>query len=337
MSLSTKRILATERLRAFWYRPDIRDSVLDNLIWLILAVALVAFSIIVPGFLTIPILANVLLYSTFLGVMVIGETLCLLTGNFDLSVESVLAFTAMLGAVMMTGDTSVHGLGFSPLLAVPLMVTAGAAIGLVNGVSVAKLKINPFVVTLATMIIFRGLTVVLTQSQSVVGLPGMYAAVATTSIGPISTLVIVTAALYLVFHLLVTRTLFGRKLFAVGGNRSVSFAFGLNPDRVVIIAFVLSGALAAIAGWFLSARLDAAVPSMGEGMTFDVMAAAVIGGISLNGGKGSLIGALGGVLLLGSINTALTVALVDPWWFNVVRGVVIFVAVGLDTLKHRIR
>ena len=169
MSLSTKQISGIQRLRAWWYRPDIRDAILDNLIWVILAVALALFAIMVPGFLTVPILANVLLYSTFLGVMVIGETLCLLTGNFDLSVESVLAFAAMLGAVMMSQDPSLHGMGLSPLLAIPLMVLAGAAIGLVNGVSVAKLKINPFVVTLATMIIFRGLTVVLTKSHGVTG------------------------------------------------------------------------------------------------------------------------------------------------------------------------
>jgi ribose/xylose/arabinose/galactoside ABC-type transport system permease subunit len=187
------------------------------------------------------------------------------------------------------------------------------------------------------MIILRGLTILFTKSQAVVGLPAIYTWIATSAIGPISTLVIVTAGLYLVFHLLITRTLFGRKLFAVGGNRAVSFAYGLNPDRVVILAFVLSGTLAAVAGWFLSARLNAALPGMAEGMTFDVMAAAVIGGIALNGGRGSLIGSLGGVLLLGAINTALTVALISPWWFNVTRGVVIFVAVGLDTLKQRIR
>lgn len=325
------------RLRVWWQRPEIRDLILDNLIWLILAIALIVFTVAIPGFLSVQILANVLLYSTFLGVMVIGETLCLLTGNFDLSVESVLAFTAMFAAVLMGTGSPTPGWGISPFIAVPLMLLVGAGIGFLNGISITKLKINPFVVTLATMIIFRGLTIIFTQSQAVVALPDVYSAIATSYVGPISALVIATAFLYLAFHLLITRTLYGRKLFAVGGNRTVSFAFGLNPDRVVILAFVLSGFLAGVAGWFLSARLNAALPGMGEGMTFDVMAAAVIGGISLNGGKGSLVGALGGVLLLGTINTALTVALVSPWWFNVVRGVVIFVAVGLDTLKQRLR
>ncbi len=335
MSLATESA-RTKRLRAWWHRPEIRDGILDNLIWLILAIALVGFSFI-PGYFTVPILTNVLFYSTFLAVLVIGETLCLLTGHFDLSVESVLAFTAMFAAVLMGTSSPTPGWGLSPLVALPLMLLMGAGIGLINGLAVTKLKINPFIVTLATMIIFRGLTIIFTRSQAVVGLPESYTAVATSWLGPIPMLVVVTAGLYVVFHLLITRTLFGRKLFAVGGNRSVSFAFGLSPDRVVTLAFVLSGTLAAVAGWFLSARLDAATPAMAQNMTFDVMAAAVIGGVSLNGGKGSLIGALGGVLLLGAITTALTVAMVSPYWFNVVRGLVIFAAVGLDTLKQRLR
>lgn len=337
MSLGKASNSEPGRLRSWWQRPEIRDGILDNLIWIILGAALVVFSLFIPGFLSVPILANILLYSTFLGVMVIGETLCLLTGNFDLSVESTLAFTAMFAAVLMGSIAPTPGWEISPLVALPLMLLVGAGIGFINGFSVAKLRINPFVVTLAMMIILRGLTIIFTQSQAVVGLPASYTWIATSAIGPISTLVIVTGGLYLVFHLLITRTLFGRKLFAVGGNRTVSFAYGLNPDRVVILAFVLSGTLAAVAGWLLSGRLNAALPGMAEGMTFDVMAAAVIGGIALNGGRGSLLGALGGVLLLGTINTALTVALVSPWWFNVVRGVVIFVAVGLDTLKQRMR
>jgi ribose transport system permease protein len=336
VSVSTATAAGGGRLRAWWHRPEIRDGVLDNLIWLILAVAMIGFAFI-PGFLTVPILTNVLLYSTFLAVMVIGETICLLTGNFDLSVESVLAFTAMFAAVIMGTASPTPGWGISPLVALPLMIMVGAGIGLINGFSVTKLKVNPFIVTLATLIIFRGLTIIFTKSQAVVGLPDAYKEIGTASIGPIPVLVVLTAGLYVVFHLLITRTLFGRKLFAVGGNRNVSFAFGHNPDRVVILAFMLSGALAATAGWFLSSRLNAALPGMGQGMTFDVMAAAVIGGVALNGGKGSLMGALGGVLLLGAINTALTVALVSPYWFNVVRGVVIFIAVGLDTLKQRLR
>jgi len=324
-----------KRLRTLWQRPEVRDTILDNLIWLILAIALFGFSFI-PGYFTAPVLINVLLHSTFLGIMVIGETLCLLTGNFDLSVESVLAFAAMFAAVLMGTRPPTPGWGISPLLALPAMLAMGALIGAFNGVCITKLKINPFIVTLATLIVFRGLTIIFTMSEAVIRFPLIYKAVATLSLGPIPALVIMTLGLYAVFHFVISRTAFGRKLFAVGGDRDVSFAFGLEPDRVVILAFALSGLLAAVAGWFLSARLDAALPGMAEGMTFDVMAAAVIGGVSLKGGKGSLVGALGGVLLLGAINAALTVALVSPYWYRIVRGLVIFLAVGLDTLKQRL-
>jgi len=328
--------MRVNRLRSWWQRPEIRDAILDNLIWLILAIALIGFSFI-PGYFTPPVLINILLHSTFLAIMVIGETLCLITGNFDLSVESVLAFTAMFAAMLMGTRPPTPGWGLSPAIALPAMMGVGLLIGAFNGFCVTKLKINPFIVTLATMIVFRGLTIIFTMSQAVIRFPLLYKAVATIKLGPIPLLVILTIGLYLFFHFLITRTLYGRKLFAVGGDRDVSFAFGLEPDKVVLIAFALSGLLAAVAGWFLSARMDAALPGMAEGMTFDVMAAAVIGGISLKGGKGSLAGALGGVLLLGAINAALTVALVSPYWYRIVRGMVIFAAVGLDTLKERLR
>jgi ribose/xylose/arabinose/galactoside ABC-type transport system permease subunit len=330
------RVAVTGRLRALWHRPEVRDGILDNLIWLILAIALVSFSFI-PGYFQTAVLINILLHSTFLAIMVIGETLCLLTGNFDLSVESVLAFTAMFAAVLMGSKAPTPGWGLSPLIVLPAMLLLGALIGAFNGLCVAKLKINPFIVTLATLIVFRGLTIIFTKSQAVIRFPDLYKGVATIKLGVIPVLVVITMGLYAFFHFVTTQTLFGRKLFAVGGDQDASFAFGLEPDKVIISAFTLSGLLAAIAGWFMSARLDAALPGMAEGMAFDVMAAAVIGGVSLQGGKGSLIGALGGVLLLGSINAALTVAVVSPYWYRIVRGLVIFVAVGLDTLKRQLR
>jgi len=324
------------RLIAWWHRPEIRDAILDNLIWLILAVVLLAFSFI-PRYFTVPVLTNVLLHSTFLSILVIGETLCLLTGNFDLSVESVLAFCAMFAAVLMGTRPPTPGWGITPWIVLPSMLAVGAMIGGINGFCVSRLKINPFIVTLATMIVFRGLTIIFTMSQAVIKFPTVYKAIGTMMAGPIPVLVLVALVLYLFFHFLITRTLFGRKLFATGGNAPVAFAFGLEPDKVVMQAFILSGLLAALGGWFLSARIDAATPGMATGMTFDVMAAAVIGGVSLKGGKGSLIGALGGVLLLGAINSALTVANVSPYWYNVIRGLTIFVAVGLDTLKQHLR
>lgn len=324
------------RLQGQWHRPEVRDVILDNLIWLILVIALAGFSFI-PGYFQLPVFLSILVHSVFVGVLVIGETLCLLTGNFDLSVESVLAFTAMFAAVLMGTKSPTPGWGLSPLIVLPAMLLVGASIGAFNGVCVAKLKINPFIVTLATMIVFRGMTIVLTKSVAVIRMPDLYQDIANIKIGPIPVLIVILLVMYLFFHFVTTRTLFGRKLFAVGGNREASFAFGLDPDKVIISAFTLSGFLGAVAGWFMSARVDAALPLLGQGMTFDVMAAAVIGGVSLQGGRGSMVGALGGVLLMGVISAALTVGGVSPYWYNIVRGGVIFVAVGLDTFKRHLR
>jgi ribose/xylose/arabinose/galactoside ABC-type transport system permease subunit len=330
------RTSLVNRVKSLWYRPDIRDAVLDNMIWLILIIAFIGFSFI-PNYLQPRVIISILVHSTFLAILVIGETLCLLTGNFDLSIESTLAFTAMFAAVLMGTDAPTPGWGISAYIAIPAMLLTGMLIGAINGAFVAKLKINPFIVTLATLIVFRGLTIIFTGSQAVIRFSDVYNFPAITNIGPIPLLVIITLVLYAFFYFITTRTLFGRKLFAIGGDRDAAFAFGMKPDRVVITAYVLSGLLAALAGWFMSAKLDAALPGMAEGMAFDVMAAAVIGGVSLQGGKGSLIGALGGVLLLGSINAALTVAAVSPYWYRIVRGLVIFLAVGLDTLKRQLR
>ncbi|MCJ7623348.1 MAG: ABC transporter permease [Anaerolineaceae bacterium] len=325
-----------QKLGSLWHRPELREIVLDNMIWLILAISLVGFSFI-PRFFQRDIFISILLHSTFLGILVIGETICLLTGNFDLSVESTLAFTAMFAAVLMGSGPPTPGWGISPLIAIPAMLAVGTMIGAFNGVCVSKLKINPFIVTLATLIVFRGLTIIFTNSQAVIRFPQIYKGIAVAKVGVVPVLIILTVILYAIFYFITKRTLFGRKLFAVGGNLEASYAFGLEPDKVIIVAYMFSGLLAALAGWFMSARLDAALPGMAEGMAFDVMAAAVIGGVDLKGGKGSLIGAFGGVLLLGSINAALTVAVVSPYWYRIVRGLVIFLAVGLDTLKRRLR
>ncbi len=335
--MSSELTLA-QRVRVLWKREGVKDLVLDNLIWGILILCVSVFCLFIPGYLNKTILINIIFHSAFIGILAIGETLCLLTGNFDLSIESTLAFTAMLAATLMGTKPPSTGWGISPLIVLPLMFAVGALVGVFNGVCITKLKINPFIVTLASMVVLRGGSILLTKrGQAVIRLPYIYKAVALIKIGDFPLIAVISIVLYAIFHFICSRTLFGRKLYAVGGNREASFAFGLNPDRVVILAFMLSGFLAAVAGWLDSARIDAATSGMAEGWLFETMAAAVIGGISLAGGRGSLVGALGGVLLLGSINSALNVAGVHPYWRRVIRGAMIFVAVGIDSLKVRFR
>ncbi len=312
----------------------LRDIILDNMIWFLLLIGIIVFGLRIPKFFSTANLFNVLLHSSPLGILVLGETLVLLTGNFDLSIESTVGFTAMLAAWLMgTGAVSAH-LGMSPALAVLIMIATGALIGLFNGFFVVKLSMNAFIVTLAMLIVLRGATINLVNGNIIRNIPTGFTLIAGTKVGPISVMVLVFLLFYFLFHFVLTRVTFGRRLYAVGDNRDAAFASGINTGRTVIGAFVLAGALASIAGWMLAARFEAVAPNLGSGMVFDVMAAAVIGGVSLSGGKGNVAGALGGVLLLGMIQNVLNLSVVSPFYVDMIRGAVVFVAVLIDSLKY---
>ena len=312
----------------------IRDFVLDNMIWFLLLIGIIVFGLRIPKFFSTANLLNVLLNSSPLGILVLAETLVLLTGHFDLSIESTVGFTAMFAAWLMgTGEISSH-LGMNPAFAIIIMILTGALIGLFNGFFVVKLNMNAFIVTLAMLIVLRGATINLVNGNIIRNIPAAFSVIASTKVGPISVMVLVFLFLYLLFHFVLNSVTFGRRLYAVGDNREAAFASGINTGRTIMGAFVLAGALASIAGWMLSARFEAVAPNLGSGMVFDVMAAAVIGGVSLSGGKGNVVGALGGVLLLGMIQNVLNLSIVSPYYVDMIRGAVVFIAVLIDSLKY---
>jgi len=311
----------------------LRDIAFDNMIWILLLIGIIVFGLRIPKFFSIPNFLNVLVHSSPLGILVLAETLVLLTGHFDLSIESTVGFTAMFAAWLMgTGQISSH-LGMNPVLAVVCMILAGALIGLFNGFFVVKLRMNAFIVTLATQIVLRGATINLVNGNIIRNIPKAFTLIAGTKVGPISVMVLVFLFLYLLFHFVLNSLTFGRRLYAVGDNREAAFASGIKTGTVIMSAFVLAGALAAVAGWTLAARFEAVAPNLGTGMVFDAMAAAVIGGVSLAGGKGSVVGALGGVLLLGMIQNVLNLSMVSPYYVDMIRGAVVFLAVLIDSLK----
>lgn len=306
-----------------------------QLIWIILILVVLIFSLTIQGFATTRNFINILYHCVFLGVLVIGQVMVLITGKLDLSSESVLAFAAMLCGWLMGTAPPASGWGVPPVLAIIIMIAAGTLIGYLNGVFIVKLGMHPFIVTLAAMIIFRGATVVFTNSQAIVRLPAAYRSVATASVAGIPALVFILLALYVIAHLYLSKTQAGRHLFAVGGSPRAAYAFGIDVDRVIMKAYAISGAMAAVAGWFLSARMDGMMARLAEGMTFEAIAAAVIGGVSLAGGTGSMVGAFAGVLLLGSIDSALNLTATSPYYINIARGLIIFLAVLVDALRKR--
>ena len=304
---------------------------LRNAVWIVLLFTTIAFVAVEPRLLSVRIFINVLEHSSILGILVIGMIFCLLAGRFDLSSESTLGFTALVGAWMVSTN-AFFGSGWQlpPALVIVLMLGMGAGVGCLNSFFIIKLRVNAFIVTLAMLLALRGFTYVFTNANTMYDLPPSFAALGGYSIGgllPIS--VILFLGLFVVSQFVLSYTSFGRDLYAIGGNREAAFAAGIRVDRRTLTAFILSGMLGALAAWVLAGRLQAVTINLGQGMVFEVFAAAVIGGVSLAGGKGTMMGPLGGVLLLGVITTGLSVMPISSFWVDAVRGVLILAAVVL--------
>lgn len=317
---------ARKRSKYFWFK--IFD---EQLIWVLLILLLIIASSIIPSFFSKQNLINLALNSSILGIMVIAESLCLIIGKFDLSIESTLAISALVGAILT------NKMGFNGVLTWFIVLAIGAFIGLINGVFIVKIGVNPFIQTLAMLIILRGLMLVFTGGLTIFPLPDLYRVFGATKIFTIPSPVIILILIYIFFIVIMERRKFGRILYATGSNPEAAFASGINVDRLNIIVFILSGTIAAFAGLVLSGRMNAVDNNLGEGMIFEVMAAAVIGGVSLYGGRGRLFGAIGGVLFLGMVGSVLTWFNISPFLVETIRGVIILFAVVVDALKNKVR
>jgi ribose transport system permease protein len=303
---------------------------LDNLVWLILALAIVVFSGAIEGFANPQNYINIVYHSVFIGLLAIAETLCLISGNLDLSVESVAGFAAILSAYLAGASRFASGLGLDPYVTLVVVMVLGGIVGAVNGFFVAKLRINAFLVTLSTFIIVRGLALSLTEGRGVTALPDSFRIIDTVQIAGVPLMVFLMIGLYAAFLFVLLRTRFGRHLYVIGGNQTAAQNFGVNVRGTVFRVFIISGALAALTGWLITARSDGATPAAATGFLFEVLAAVVIGGVSLGGGIGSLVGVFAGALLLSAIHTALNMMAISPFVADVVRGTLVLAAIVLD-------
>ncbi|MHA1157611.1 MAG: ABC transporter permease [Alphaproteobacteria bacterium] len=340
--MSTDNIPAEVSNGASGRRLAVLEFVLDNLVWLILIIVIAAFSLGIPQFFQIGILLNILEQSTFVGIIAVGLSLTLIAGHMDLSIESVMALSAMVVALTFGTGGAGGGLELHPAwLAFPvsllMALAVGAVIGLFNGFLVVRLEINAFIVTLAAYIWARGVVVALSGGRSVYGLPDAMRVMAIERVAGIPMLAWVLILVYLVFTFVLVKTPYGRHLIMIGGNQVATFRAGIKVSSAVTLAFVLSGALAGLAGWLLASRTAGATANLGIGTLFQAFAAVVIGGVSLKGGFGRLPGVFAGVLLLSSIQTAINVMGMPPHFTMVIQGGMVLVAVLLDTMKNTIR
>lgn len=296
------------------------------LIGLLLIVIII--SIMSPNFLTLNNLLNVLRQVSINALIAFGMTFVILTGGIDLSVGSILALTGAVTAGLMSG-------GMDPLLAMFLGLLLGAVLGAINGVIIAKGKVAPFIATLATMTIYRGLTLVYTEGKPISGLGDSQAfqLLGKGYFFGIPVPVITMAITFGILYFILKKTTFGRRVYAVGGNEEASRLSGISVDRIKIYVYALTGMLAALAALILTSRLNSAQPTAGNMFELDAIAAVVLGGTSLTGGRGWIVGTLIGALIIGVLNNGLNLIGVSSFFQQVVKGAVILVAVLLDRKK----
>lgn len=301
-------------------------SKLGPLIGLILLIIVV--SIMNPSFLTISNIFNVLRQVSISAIIAFGMTFVILTGGIDLSVGSTLALTGAVAASLLAGGTD-------PIVSMGVALILGLVLGAFNGLIITKGKVAPFIATLATMTIYRGLTLVYTNGKPISGL-GDHASFQLFGKGyflgvpiPVITTIVSFAILAFILH----KTTFGRRVYAVGGNEEAAKLSGINADRVKIAVYAISGFLAALSALILTSRLNSAQPTAGESYELDAIAAVVLGGTSLNGGKGWIFGTLIGALIIGVLNNGMNLIGVSSFWQQVVKGIVILLAVLLDRKK----
>ncbi len=275
------------------------------------------------GFLTVDNQLNVLRQTAFVSVMAFGTTFALSAGEIDLSIGSVVALSAMVTAILLRDDNM--------LVAVPAGISVGIVVGLVNGVLTTKLRVPSFLITLGTGGIVGGLSRWITDLQPVPVLDDTYTFFfGSGNVGPMPTLFLWTVAALLVTHVVYRKTTFGRQVLATGGNRIAARYSGINTARVRIASLVICSTTAALAGLLYVGRLHSARYTLGETDLLTVIAAAVIGGTSMAGGRGSIIGALVGSLVMGVLNNGLILMGFSVTEQDIARGVIIIVAVSLS-------
>ncbi|MBK5446817.1 MULTISPECIES: ABC transporter permease [unclassified Peribacillus] len=293
-----------------------------NLFFIFLGFILIG-SILSDQFLSVQNLLNLLQQSSFVGIVSIGMTFVILVAGIDLSVGAVLALTGMLVSILL-------GTGMNPILAIVITLIAGAFLGFVNGFVSTKFKVPAFIATLAMMVSARGLALLSTNGEPIYDLPEGFTALGGNVFGKIPFTAIVWIALTIVALVVLKYTTFGRKIYAVGGNEESSRLSGIPVEKYVTWCFVIAGLLAAVAGILMSAWLTVGQPTAGTGLELDVIAAVVIGGTSLMGGKGSIGGTFIGVLIMSMIVNIFNLLGLSSYYQSIFMGLIIVLALIMN-------
>lgn len=284
----------------------------------------VIISILTPRFLNVSNIMNVFTQVSVNSILAIGMSFVILTGGIDLSVGSTLAISGAISASIIRATNSIF-------LSIIVALIIGAIIGLMNGVVVAKGKIQAFIVTLATMTIFRGVTMVYTNGTPISGLSDKFMLIGNKKIlGYIPVPAIITIVVLIIAWYILSQTRYGRYVYALGGNEDSARLSGINTDKIKTLVYVICGITAALSGVITTSRVGSASPNAGLGFELDAIAAVVLGGTSLAGGEGTVVGTIIGAMIIGVLNNGLNLAGVSAYYQSIVKGLVILLAVLID-------
>jgi len=328
----------------------------ENFVLYLSVLYFVALSLFIPHMASGRNLTNVSSNMWPLFALVVGQMFVLIVGGLDLSQTSIMAFVSVIGAMLMTSEldpalfennilwgtllAETGGPLGGSVLATPVgiivMLIVGALVGLVNGVSVAKLKMPPFMVTLISMMFFGGLAIFATRSENIMHLPASFVAVGRGQVGLIPYSFFIALILATGTHYILRHTVLGQWFYSVGKNVRTSMVSGVPTQKVIIIAYIFSGFCAGVASVLYSARLEAGRPTLGQNLLLDVIGAAVIGGISLYGGKGKVHWALFGVLFFALLANSLNMMNLSFFTVQIVKGIIILMAAAIDVTRNRL-
>ncbi|NKX56588.1 ABC transporter permease [Arthrobacter mobilis] len=279
---------------------------------------------------TVENMTTILIAAAPFALIALGQTLVILTGGIDLSVGSIIAASAMAGAYVAKASAG------NLLLTVVVAVAVGLAAGAVNGFVVSRMNVPPFIATLGMLTLASGAAYVIGGGAPINGLPANFGSIANTEILGLKIPVILMILCIIAFAIIMKRTSYGMRVYAVGGNRLAAEIAGVKSKRILFSVYTISGVLAGISGLMLASRVISGAPNLGQGYELDAIAAVVIGGASLMGGRGTVWGTAIGLLLIQTLNNGLDLLIVPSYWQDVIKGVLIVLAVAIDVwAAHR--
>lgn len=314
-----------------WWEKIKYNYFQEFILLVVLLVLGTIFSLLTDTFLTIPNILNVLLQISIIAILGFGVTIIIISAGIDLSLGSVMALVGMGTAAILTSSTP------SIFLAILGGLLIGGIVGFINGITVAYIHLPAFIATLAMMSIARGVALVVTNAIPIYNLPESFLFLGSGFLWGVPTPIYVMISLYFILNFILRKTKFGRYTYAIGGNEEATRLSGINIKRFKLLVYVVGGICTGVAGILFTARLGSGQPTAGVGYELDAITAAILGGTNLFGGSGNLIGTLIGAFVMGVINNGQALLNISSYVQNIVRGIIVILAVGISTYQYMSR